>query len=55
MDILMDGEDEEDIEYEVSVENVRKLMSRRSVVVNRWRKAFMLIVASNFFRRIEFS
>eukprot|EP01039_Chlorochromonas_danica_P005443 gene5443-5991_t len=54
MDILMDGDDPDDIEYSIPPENARKLMSRRSLVVNRWRKAFMLVVAANFFKRIHF-
>jgi hypothetical protein len=54
MDVLMDGDDPEDIEYKISPENTRKLMSRRALVINRWKRAFMLVLATNFFRRIHF-
>jgi hypothetical protein len=54
LDVLMDGDDPDDIERNVPFENARKLMSRRAVVVNRWKKAFMMVVASNFFRQVEF-
>jgi hypothetical protein len=27
-------------------------MSRRSVVINRWKRAFMMVVAANFFKSI---
>lgn len=54
MDVLMDGDDPEDIEYKISPENARKLMSRRALVINRWKRAFMLVLAANFFRRIHF-
>jgi hypothetical protein len=55
MDVLMDGDDANDIERNVNLDNCRKLMSRRSVVVNRWKRAFMLVVAANFFKRISFA
>lgn len=54
LDVLMDGDDPDDIEYNVSPDNARKLMSRRALVVNRWKRAFMLVLAANFFRRIHF-
>lgn len=54
MDVLMDGDDPDDIEYNVQPDNARKLMSRRSMVINRWKKAFMMVLAANFFRRISF-
>lgn len=54
LDVLMDGDDPDDIERNIPIENARKLMSRRAVVVNRWKKAFMMVVASNFFRQVEF-
>lgn len=54
IDVLMDGDDPDDIEYQIPEENARKLMSRRSVVVNRWRRAFMLVVTANLFKRIHF-
>lgn len=52
VDVLMDGDDPDDVEYNIPAEDVRKLMSRRSVVVNRWKRAFMMVVAANFFMRI---
>ena len=55
MDILMDGDDLSDIERNITPENCRKLMSRRSVVINRWKRAFMMVVAANFFKRISFA
>eukprot|EP01031_Cornospumella_fuschlensis_P036203 gene36203-43914_t len=54
IDVLMDGDDPNDIEYGIAAEDARKLMSRRSVVVNRWKKAFMMVVATNLFKRITF-
>lgn len=54
LDVLMDGDDPDDIEYAIPIENARKLMSRRAEVVNRWKKAFVKVVAANFFRRIQF-
>jgi len=54
MAVLMDGDDPDDIEKNIPFEQARKLMSRRAFVVNRWKKAFMMVVASNFFSRIHF-
>lgn len=54
IDVLMDGDDPDDVEYGIAEEDARKLMSRRSVVVNRWKKAFMMVVATNLFKRITF-
>lgn len=54
IDVLMDGDDPDDVEYGIPAEEARKLMSRRSVVVNRWKRAFMLVVTANFFKRIAF-
>lgn len=53
VDVLMEGDDEEDIEYNIPFENVRKLMSRRALAITRWKKAFMMIVAANNFRNIS--
>ena len=55
MDIMMDGDDPDDYERNVLPDDCRKLMSRRSVVVNRWKRAFMMVVAANFFKRISFA
>lgn len=52
MDILMDGDDPDDIEHNITLDDCRKLMSRRSVVINRWKKAFMMVIAANFFKKI---
>lgn len=52
LDILMDGDDPDDIERRVNPDNVRKLMSKRGLVVGRWRRAFMMIVAINKFGRM---
>ncbi len=49
LDIQMDGDDQEDIERNVNVENVRKLMSKRGLAVSRWRRAFMMVLAINRF------
>eukprot|EP01039_Chlorochromonas_danica_P006620 gene6620-7313_t len=54
IDVLMDGDDPDDIETNIPLEEARKLMSRRSVVVSRWKRAFMLVIAANFFKRIAF-
>lgn len=54
IDVLMDGDDPNDIETNIPAEEARKLMSRRSVVVSRWKRAFMLVIAANFFKRIAF-
>lgn len=54
LNVLMDGSDD-DYEYNIPKENCRKLMSRRTIVRNRWRKAFMMVIAANFFRRINFN
>ena len=51
LDIMMDGDDPDDIERGVNPDNVRKLMSKRGLVVGRWRRAFMMIVAINKFGR----
>lgn len=54
MDVLMEGDDPNDIEYAVLFENARKLVSRRNIVVNRWKRAFMMVVAANLFKKIHF-
>lgn len=54
MDVLMEGDDPTDIEYGVPYENARKLVSRRNMVVNRWKRAFMMVVAANLFKTIHF-
>ena len=54
LDVLMDGDDPEDIERGVNVEDIRKLMSKRGLVVSRWRRAFMMVVAINRFGKVSF-
>lgn len=54
LDVLMDGDDPDDIERGVDVADIRKLMSKRGLVVSRWRRAFMLVVAINRFGKVSF-
>ncbi len=54
MDVLMEGDDPDDVEFAVPYENARKLVSRRNMVVNRWKRAFMMVVAANLFKKIHF-
>jgi hypothetical protein len=49
IDVLMDGDDPDDIELDVNFSDARKLMTRRALVQSRWRKTFMVIQASRFF------
>ena len=49
LDILCEGDDPEDIEKSISRENVRKLMSTRSMAYKRWKKALYAVIASNKF------
>lgn len=37
-DIDMEGDDEDDKEYGVLISNIKKIMSRRALVVSRWKK-----------------
>lgn len=55
MDVRMEGDDPDDIEYGIEADNCRKLMTRRQLVANRWKRAFMLVLAANFFQRIHFT
>lgn len=55
MDVLMEGDDANDIEYAIPYDNARKLVSRRTIVVNRWKRAFMMVVAANLFKKIQFT
>jgi len=47
LDILMDGDDPEDIEKSVSKVNVTKVMTRRALVIGRWRSAVAAVIAVN--------
>lgn len=49
MDIKMDGDDVEDIERSVRRAAVRKVMTKRSLARDRWRRASLIVVASNAF------
>lgn len=49
MDIKMDGDDAEDIERSVRRNSVRKVMTKRSLARDRWRRASLIVVASNAF------
>jgi hypothetical protein len=49
MDIKMDGDDAEDIERSVRRTSVRKVMTKRSLARDRWRRASLIVVASNAF------
>lgn len=53
-DIAMEGDDPDDVERDVTADDLRKLMSRRALVVSRWKRAFMLIVAASAFKSIHF-
>lgn len=46
-DILLEGDDLEDIEKNVKVINIRKLMSRRTLAFMRWKKAINAVVATH--------
>eukprot|EP01034_Spumella_vulgaris_P023173 gene23173-29367_t len=50
-DIQMDGDDPDDIERNVNVDDIRKLMSKRALVVGRWRRAFMAVRATKKFNK----
>jgi hypothetical protein len=47
LDILMEGDDPADVEVGVDPGGVRKVMTRRAMVVGRWRSAFLAVVAVN--------
>mmetsp|Transcript_20551 Transcript_20551/g.28318 ORF Transcript_20551/g.28318 Transcript_20551/m.28318 type:complete len:169 (-) Transcript_20551:343-849(-) len=47
LDILMDGDDPEDIEKSVNKVNVTKVMTRRALVIGRWRSAVAAVIAVN--------
>lgn len=55
-DVLMVGDDPDDIEYNVRPEKMRKLMTNRSVALSRFRKASLAVIASaKFWKPIKFS
>lgn len=49
LDILIEGDDNDDVETNVRRDNVRKLMSTRSLAYMRWKKAFNAVMASRRF------
>ena len=51
IDVLMDGDTDDDIEYDIKFENARILMRRRALVQSRWRRAFMVVQAARRFVR----
>ena len=48
-DIVMEGDDPDDIESNVKIEHIRKLMSRRAIVVARWKRAALVVSSINNF------
>ena len=48
--VVMEGDDPEDIEYNVHHTNIRKLMSRRAIVVARWKRAKMVVSSIHNFQ-----
>jgi hypothetical protein len=51
----MDGDDPDDIERNVELDCIRKLMSKRALVVGRWRRAFMAVRATKKFNKFGFA
>lgn len=49
-DVMMEGDDPDDIEFKVPPSNIRKLMSRRALVVARWKRAKMVVSSMNNFQ-----
>lgn len=47
LDIHMDGDDPDDIEHSVDLKNVIKVMTRRAMVISRWRAAAAAVIAAN--------
>lgn len=48
-DVLMDGDDEEDVERNIPADKIRKLRTGRQLVTSRWQKAFNVITAMKAF------
>jgi hypothetical protein len=51
VDVLMSGDDNNDVEHDVPKKNVRKLMTKRAIAKNRWRRASEVVNVSNTFLR----
>lgn len=49
-DVVMEGDDPDDIETSVPTTNIRKLMSRRAIVIARWKRAAMVVSSINNFQ-----
>lgn len=51
LDILMDGDDLDDIEHAVDPKTVMKVMTRRALVIGRWKAAVAAVVTVNSLMR----
>lgn len=49
-DVVMEGDDPDDIERSVPESNIRKLMSRRALAVARWKRAALVVSSINNFQ-----
>lgn len=49
-DVVMEGDDPDDIERNVPPSNIRKLMSRRALVVARWKRAALVVSSIHNFQ-----
>jgi hypothetical protein len=49
-DVVMEGDDPDDIETHVPESNIRKLMSRRALAVARWKRAALVVSSINNFQ-----
>ena len=49
-DVVMEGDDPDDVELAVPATNIRKLMSRRAIVIARWKRAAMVVSSINNFQ-----
>jgi len=48
-DVVMDGDDPDDVETDVSIDCMRKIMTSRKLVVERWKKAIHGVIAMQAF------
>jgi hypothetical protein len=51
-DVVMEGDDPDDIERSVPESNIRKLMSRRALVVARWKRAALVVSSMHNFQSL---
>jgi hypothetical protein len=49
-DVVMEGDDPDDIERSVKSIHIRKLMSRRAIVIARWKRAAMVVSSMHNFQ-----